>query len=251
MPFDSRAAWEEEKHNFYSAWKISLLIDSTHECTKRQNTISWQPASNLRQCITCTWRLQRLSLDKFCVWSAPGWSRKTGFPNVSTANLTSVPNGHPSSDKVDKVPSMQTSITVLAASAGVGLRSFTALASAIMGFQTCHCNSPCCFPWMLQPIDTFGWRPLEFFCSGRKEEGSWFPERDKRSRCSWGWWQARSWGEGSLSCLGASDGSCIQPRIGKDLHSYKMSQNQFELSLTLCKSSPSSHYIHSIDFCGR
>lgn len=58
------------------------------------------------------------------VCSAPGCNRSTGFPSMSTTNFTSVPRGHPSSDNVDNVPSLQVSITVLAASAGVGRSNF-------------------------------------------------------------------------------------------------------------------------------
>jgi hypothetical protein len=72
--------------------------------------------------LTWAWRLQRLSERRFRVCNAEGCRLNTGLPSTSTAKRISVPSGHPSSDNVDNVPSTHTSITVRAASAGVGRR---------------------------------------------------------------------------------------------------------------------------------
>ena len=73
-----------------------------------------------RGLVTCTWRLQRLSLWRCWVWVAAGCKRRTGLPSVSTAKRTSVPRGQPSWESVDSVPSMHVSVTVRAPSAGEG-----------------------------------------------------------------------------------------------------------------------------------
>ncbi len=72
--------------------------------------------------LTWAWRLQRLSERRFRVCNAEDCRLNTGLPSTSNAKRISVPSGHPSSDNVDNVPSTHTSITVRAASAGVGRR---------------------------------------------------------------------------------------------------------------------------------
>ncbi len=126
-----------------STWLLQLLSPPAPATTKVGNSNQKQilkrwckrrkqrrPQSETEK-LTWAWRLQRLSERRFRVCDAEGCRLNTGLPSTSTAKRISVPSGHPSSDNVDNVPSTQTSITVRAASAGVGRRRSAAALLAV------------------------------------------------------------------------------------------------------------------------